>query len=92
MFNSAGYNASTWTDIGTIKVYATNIEGIFAYSNPIKANVNIYINPTTYNKAFVNAATTSGSNITVNYSSAVTNIDNIIATKSSNSNVVKAFN
>ena len=36
-----------------------------------------------------NVATEPGSGITVNYSSRTTNIDNIIATKSSNSNVVK---
>ena len=45
--------------------------------------------PTSYNNAFNNAATKSGSGITVDYTSSVTNIDNIIATKSSNSNVLK---
>ena len=38
---------------------------------------------------FIYAVTTSGSLITVNYKSSVTNINNIIATKSSSSNVVK---
>ena len=58
-----------------------------------KATLNIYSNPASgisgYNNAFYNAATVSGSLITVNYSSTTTNIDAIIATKSSNSNVVK---
>ena len=54
-----------------------------------KATLNIYSNPTTYSGAFTRAATVQGSGITVNYTSAVTNIDSIIATKSSDSNVVK---
>ena len=47
-------------------------------------------NPTSYSDMFRYAAT-SGSGITVNYSSDTTSIDDIIATKSSNSNVVKGI-
>ena len=58
-----------------------------------KATLNIYSNPSSgtsgYDEAFYNAALTLDSGITVNYSSATTNIDAIIATKSDTSNVVK---
>ena len=47
-------------------------------------------NVTYYTNMFYNAATASGSKITVNYiAAASTLVDNMIATKSSNSNVVK---
>ena len=62
---------------------------MFFNSPNAKASLNIYSNPSDYTSAFDNAATASGSGITVNYSSATTNTDAIIATKSSNSNVVK---
>ena len=56
-----------------------------------KATLNLYSNPdeTNYHNIFGAAATASGALITVNYRSSVTNINAIIATKSSNSNVVK---
>ena len=44
--------------------------------------------PTSYGTVFRNAAT-SGSGIVVNYASDVTDIDNIIATKSASINVTK---
>ena len=76
-----------------ISVYATNIYQIFLYCSKAKVTLNIYSNPTSgtsgYEDAFYEAATANGSLITVNYSSATTNIDAIIATKSTNSNVVK---
>ena len=89
MFSYAGRSATTFNSIGTLKVYATNISYMFRESPKAKATLSIYSNPTTYIGAFDNAATDSSALITVNYSSATTNIDNIIATKSSNSNVVK---
>ena len=89
MFEGAGYNATTWNNIGILKTYATNISRIFNNIYPAKATLNIYSDPTTYTNAFTNTSTKEGSEITVNYSSAVTNIDDIIATKSSDSNVVK---
>lgn len=46
------------------------------------------MNHTSYGIVFRNAAT-SGSGIVVNYASDVTDIDNIIATKSTSSNVTK---
>ena len=89
MFYGAGSSATTWNTIGTLKVYADNINSIFEKSSKANAILNIYNKPTSYKKAFENASTVSGSGITVNYSSATTNIDSIIATKSTNSNVVK---
>ena len=93
MFYYAGRNATTWNSIGTLKVYATNIYQMFYDCSKAKATLNIYSNPASgssgYDGAFYGAATDSSALITVNYSSATTNIDNIIATKSSNSNVVK---
>ena len=93
MFQSAGEKATTWNSIGTLKVYATNVYQMFYNCNNAKATLNIYSNPasgtTGYNEVFSGASTVSGSGITVNYSSTTTNIDAIIATKSSNSNVVK---
>ena len=89
MFADAGYAATTWNSIGTLKVYATNIEEIFFNSPKAKATLNIYSNPTDYTYAFATAATGTGALITVNYSSTTTNIDDIMASKSSNSNVVK---
>ena len=93
MFSQAGYSATTWNSIGTLKVYATNIYHMFYECPKAKATLNIYSNPASgssgYGQSFYNAATDSSALITVNYSSATTNIDNIIATKSSNSNVVK---
>ncbi len=89
MFSYAGYGATTWNSIGTLKVYATNMSYMFSNCKNAKATLNIYSNPTTYTSAFSSAAFVQGSGITVNYSSATTNIDAIIATKSSVSNVVK---
>ena len=89
MFNHAGENSTTWNSIGTLKVYTTNIYAMFMNCPNAKATLNIYGNPTSYVDVFSEAATASGSGITVNYSNATTNIDNIIETKSSNSNVVK---
>ena len=93
MFVQAGNNATTWNSIGTLKVYATNIAYMFNNSAKAKATLNIYSNPGSgtsgYHNAFGAAATASGALITVNYSSTTTNIDAIIATKTTGSNVVK---
>ena len=91
MFSRAGLNATTWNSIGTLKVYATSITYMFNYCIKANATLNIYSNPTIYTDVFLDAATESGSQITVNYSSATTNIDAIIATKNSSSNVVKGI-
>ena len=92
MFENTGAKATTWNSIGTLKVYATDIHSIFSRCTKAKATINIYssfTDATKYSLSFYYAATASDALITVNYSSATTNINNIIATKSSNSNVVK---
>ena len=85
--------ASQMESIGSLDVYAPSIEELFYDTSGVKATINIYSNPVEgwpgYSYAFKYAATASGSKITVNYSRKTTNINNIIATKSSNSNVVK---
>ena len=61
--------------------------------NSTKLNTSITIrnpNTTDYSDMFNNVATKTGSKITVNYTSATSSlVDQMIATKSSNSNVVK---
>jgi hypothetical protein len=89
MFDGAGRNSTTWHSIGVLKVYATNISNMFNNAISAQATLNIYSNPTSYQNAFYLASEQNGGLITVNYSSATTNIDNIIATKSYSSNVVK---
>ena len=75
-------------DIGTLDIYATDITDLFYNSNVI-GTLNIHNNPTTYTQALTNTSIAEGSNLTVNYTSDVTDIDNIIATRNANSNVVK---
>ncbi|MBP5684801.1 MAG: BspA family leucine-rich repeat surface protein [Bacilli bacterium] len=89
MFYMAGSGATTWNSIGTLKVYASTLQNMFYSCTKAKATLNIYSNPANYIDAFKGTSTNSGSGITVNYSSVTTNIDDIIATKSTNSNVVK---
>ena len=88
MFQGAGNNAATF-NIGTLKVYANNLAYMFENCKNVKATINLYRRPSNITRMFTNAATVNGSSITVNYLSAVTNINSIISTKSSNSNVVK---
>ena len=87
MFYSACYYANSCS-VTPINVYANSIHSMLNSAN-ISTTINIYSNPTNYTNAFYNAATVSGSGMTVNYTSDVTNIDDIIATKSDDSNVVK---
>ena len=87
MFSGTG--ATTTINIGSLKIYATNVKKAFYYSRRMQATLNIYSNPTTYTSLFAFASTYTGSLITVNYSNSTTNIDALIATKASASNVVK---
>ena len=93
MFDCAAFSATTVTNMGTLKIYATNTYRMFRNCRRINAIMNIYSNPQSgnpgYNETFAGAANMSGALITVNYKSTTTNIDAIIATKSSTSNVVK---
>ncbi|MBQ3435782.1 MAG: BspA family leucine-rich repeat surface protein [Bacilli bacterium] len=85
--------SSNLTDISPLANWdtsnVTNMGTIFNNQQKISGTFPILGNPTMYGDAFYNAATQSGSQITVNYGSGTTNIDSIIATKSNNSNVVK---
>ncbi len=76
-------------DIGTIDIYATSLGYSFHNAHNVKAVVNIHNKPSSYLFMFDQAATGEGSEIIVNYTADVTNIDEIINTKSSNSNVIK---
>ena len=85
----AGYKANNVNDLGTINIYTSKISNIFSSSSGVKAVVNIHKPVTSFSNAFYYSSTISGSLITVNYKDSVTNIDQIIATKASSSNVVK---
>ena len=76
-------------DIGTIDIYNANTTSMFLYSFGVKANINIHNNLTNYSSMFSSSASIEGSSATVNYTSEVSNIDSIIATKSDYSNVIK---
>ena len=69
----------------------TNIRYMFYDCSKLITTINIMnANITKYSSMFSGAATASGAKITVNYiENASTLVDNMIATKSSNSNVVK---
>ena len=67
----------------------TNINNMFKGCVNASGTIQILGNPTNYSGVFTSASTASGAQITVNYGSSTSNIDNIIATKSNNSNVVK---
>ena len=67
-----------------------NVSAMFYGCSKASGTIQILNSPSTsYSAIFDGAATEPGAQIIVNYSSNVTNIDNIIAAKSSNSNVVK---
>ena len=69
----------------------TNMEEMFFYCESLTTTINIMnANVADYSSMFLAAATASGSKITVNYiADASTLVDDMIATKSSNSNVIK---
>ena len=90
MFNGC----SSLTNLNLSNFNTTNVTDMTAmFRNCSKLTTTINVmnsNLTEYNNIFSNAATNSGSQITVNYIvSASTLVDNMIATKSSNSNVIK---
>ena len=94
MFYYAGYGASTsLTSIGTFDVSTTSVYQMFYYSRYMKATIILNSNPPSgssgYDGMFSNASNQPGALITVNYNCDTINIDKIIGTKSSNSNVVK---
>lgn len=99
MFNSTGRNSTIFTlnlsNFDTSKVTRTDYMFMGIGYNSTKLNISITIrnpNVTTYVNMFAGAATKSGSQITVNYTSETEAlVDQMIATKFSNSNVVKGI-
>ncbi len=69
----------------------TTMKTMFHYCSSLTTTINIMnTGVTSYNGMFIGAATSNGAQITVNYiADASTLVDNMIATKSTNSNVVK---
>ena len=71
----------------------TNMDYMFLWCSSLTTTINIMnVSVTNYSGIFLRAATASGSKITVNYiADASALVDKMIATKSSNSNVVKGI-
>ena len=87
--NCSGLINLDLSSFNTAKV--TSMSQMFYHSSKLTTAINIMnANVTEYSYMFTNAATASDSKITVNYiASASTLVDKMIASKSSNSNVVK---
>ena len=90
MFSNITIQNHSALDIGSINIPSgVNTSSMFSYTN-IKGIVNMRGNPSSYSSMFSYASTYDGGEVIVNYTSSVTDIDAIIATKTSNnSNVVK---
>ena len=87
-------NCSSLTSLGLSSfniLNVTNVNCMFDDCSSLTTTINIMgTSITNYSEMFSGAATASGSKITVNYiASASTLVDNMIATKASNSNIVK---
>lgn len=97
MFYQTGYNSTIFTlDVSNFDTSnVTSMKRMFSMTgyNSTKLNTSITIsnpNTTSYFNMFNKVATQDGSKITVNYTSETSDlVDKMIATKSSNSNVVK---
>ena len=81
-----------YTDISALSSWdtsnVTDVSYMFGYCSKMQGTFTIKGNPTLYDEMFVGVAT-EGAGLVVNYSRNTTNIDAIIGTKSSNSNVTK---
>jgi len=89
MFYYFGKVATTFNSIGHFKIYATDLLSMFWWATAFKGEITIYNLPTRYDTMFYAASMYNGGYIKVNYTSNVTNIDELIATKYSSSNVIK---
>ena len=85
----SSYKAKNVNDIGTLNIRSPKVKYLLTEASNVKATVNIYNPVTSYDRIFSYSATIPGSLVTVNYKDSVTNIDQLIATKVSNGNVVK---
>ena len=76
-------------DVSGLKIYAANTSSMFL-SSKVYGTITIYNNPTSYTNMFTGTNMDTSSNaLTVNYTSAVTDIDNIMSTRSNP--VVKVY-
>ena len=89
MFSGFNYYGSGISNLGTLNIYASNINNILNYFKNVNITLNIHNNPESYTGALYYCATANNTSVIVNYESSVTNIDAIVATKSSGSHVVK---
>ena len=79
MFEGVNLNTNDVKDLGILNINGnTKIDNMFKDFNNYKITLNINKKPTSYTDVFKDAV--SNGNITVNYTSEVDNIDNIIAT------------
>lgn len=89
MFSYTSMNSTAVLDIGKLVIYSDNIYDTFSYSAAIKFTLELHSPLTNYSYMFSGTSTIEGSGITIDYTPNVTNIDDIIATKSENSNITK---
>ena len=86
------YSCDSLTDISALSSWdtsnVTDVSYMFGYCSKMQGTFTIKGNPTLYDGMFVGVAT-EGAGLVVNYSRNTTNIDAIIGTKSSDSNVTK---
>ncbi|MBQ3306623.1 MAG: BspA family leucine-rich repeat surface protein [Bacilli bacterium] len=80
------YNIS-WRDAGNLKIYYTDISHMFFQTSSANITLSLYDNPRSYSKAFYSTA--SHGKMIINYTSAVTNIDAIIASAEAGSVITK---
>ncbi len=86
---SNNYNDAVY-DIGTLNIKnESNIKNIFNEAKGIKVTLNLYKKPTFNSYMFSRTAIVPGSGVTINYTNEVDNIDELIATKGSESNIIK---
>ncbi len=91
IFAAAGHDATTWNSIGSFKIYSAAIDHMCYESKNIKANFDFYATPSfnRVNTLFKAAATGNGSYIIINYTSDVTNVDDIVNSRTGNGNIRK---
>ena len=82
-------NAENTIDMGTMDIYATDISYFIHEFRAIKAVINLHVKPTNFTSAINDTARGEGREIVINYTSAVDNIDEIIAEAYEQDNVIK---
>ena len=85
--NSTFGACTALTTAPTIPSSVTNMSNTFSGCKALTGTMQINANPTSYVACFASASINEGTHLTVNYTSNCTNIDAIIATKSSGSNI-----